>query len=59
VIERDAPHLVAGALVEEVLELQRAGALGRVVGVQRRLGLPALELRDDARRVADRLAVEL
>ena len=46
-------------LVEEVLQLQRPAALDRVLGIERRLRIAPLERRDDLRRVADRLAVEL
>src|SRR5438876_3744818 len=57
-VEERAPHVRAELLVEEVLELERPAAIGRVGRVVRRLGPQALEALDSARRVVDRLAVE-
>src|SRR5438876_11291068 len=57
-VEERAPHVRAELLVEEVLELERPAAVGRVGRVERRLGPQALEALDSARRVVDRLAVE-
>ena len=49
---------MAELLVEEVLERQRALAQRRVGGVEGRLGLPALQLGDDARGVGDPLPID-
>jgi hypothetical protein len=46
-------------LVEEILQRQRPRTLARIGRVERRVGMAALELGDDPRRIADRFAVEL
>ena len=58
VVEREQPRVLAQLLVEELLQRQRALAFGRVLRVQRGLGVAALERGDDGGRVPDRLAVE-
>src|SRR5262249_9270464 len=53
-----APDMRAEFFIEEVLELEGALPLGRILGVERRLRPALLDRGDDSGRVPDRLPVE-
>jgi len=55
----DAPKLMPGVLVEELLELQRRGSLAGIAGIQPGVGVAALERGEDVGGVDDPLAVEV
>src|SRR5512132_1511298 len=57
--EPDSPHVVAGVLVEEFLQLEGLPALIWIGGIERRVRIATLERLDDPRRVDDPLSVEI
>ena len=59
VLEREEAQVRPELLVEEVLDLQCAAPVDRIVGIERRFRIAPFELADDEGRVADDLPVEL
>jgi len=53
-VKSDPPDVRPELLVEELLELEGARALGRSTRIERRLGEGLFERGDDPRRVVDR-----